>query len=58
VGVAELRGAGGRASDAEEDVETAMTAARAVSQELESLSLESLRHWESRYARYLPLPLR
>jgi len=58
VGVAELRGAGGRASDVEEDVETAMTAARAVSQELESLSLESLRHWESRYARYLPLPLR
>jgi len=58
VGVAELRGAGGRPSDAEDDVETAMTAARAVSQELESLSLESLRHWESRYARYLPLPLR
>jgi hypothetical protein len=58
VGVAELRGVGGRASDVEEDVETAMTAARAVSQELESLSLESIRHWESRYARYLPLPLR
>lgn len=58
VGVAELRGTGGHSSEGDEDVETAMTAARAVSQELESLSLESLRHWESRYARYLPLPLR
>ena len=58
VGVAELRGANARASDGEEDVETAMTAARAVSHELESLSLESLRHWESRYARHLPIPLR
>ena len=28
-----------------------MTAARAVSQEIETLSLESLRHWEARYAR-------
>jgi hypothetical protein len=58
VGVAELRGAGGPTAESEEDVETAMTAARAVSQELESLSLESLRSWESRYARHLPAPLR
>jgi hypothetical protein len=58
VGVAELRGTGGHSPQGEEDVETAMTAARAVSQELESLSLESLRHWESRYARHLPMPLR
>jgi hypothetical protein len=58
VGVAELRGAGHRSPDSEDDVETALTAARAVSQELESLSIESLRHWESRYARHLPKPLR
>jgi hypothetical protein len=58
IGVAELRGAGGPSPESEEDVETAMTAARAVSQELESLSLESLRTWESRYARHLPAPLR
>lgn len=55
VGVAELSGGAGGAP---EDVETALTAARAVSQELESLSLESLRHWESRYSRHLPPPLR
>ena len=58
VGVAEFRGTGGHSSAGEEDVQTAMTAARAVSQELEGLSLESLRHWESRYARHLPMPLR
>jgi hypothetical protein len=55
--VAEL---GGNAHGAPrmDDVETALTAARAVSQELEGLSLESLRVWESRYARHLPTPLR
>ena len=58
VGVAELRGAGPQSPESEDDVETALTAARAVSQELESLSIESLRHWESRYARHLPMPLR
>jgi hypothetical protein len=57
IGVAELRGTRGRVP-IPEDVETALTAARAVSHELESLSIESLRHWESRYARYLPAPLR
>lgn len=56
VGVAELRSQEDIAHD--EDVETAMTAARTVSHELESLSLESLRVWESRYARFLPKPLR
>jgi hypothetical protein len=57
VGVVELRGTGGRVPTSD-DVDTALTAARAVAQELESLSLESLRHWESRYARCLPTPLR
>ena len=57
VGVAELKA--GRAGPARmDDVETALTAARAVSEELESLSLESLRRWEHRYARHLPSPLR
>lgn len=57
IGVAELRGAQGTEPDPE-GVETAVTAARAVSQELESLSLETLRHWETRYAPHLPTPLR
>jgi len=57
VGVAELRGTE-RSSPDSEDIETALTAARAVSHELECLSLETLRHWEARYARHLPTPLR
>ena len=57
IGVAELRDAQGAEPDPE-GVETALTAARAVSQELESLSLETLRHWETRYAPHLPAPLR
>jgi hypothetical protein len=57
VGVAEL-GGNARGAPRMDDVETALTAARAVSQELEGLSLESLRVWESRYARHLPTPLR
>ena len=56
VGVAEL--SDHSADPRDDDVETALTAARAVSHELESLSLESLRVWESRYARFLPKPLR
>jgi len=56
VGVAEL--AGNEELSRDEDVETALSAARAVSRELEGLSLESLRVWESRYARFLPKPLR
>jgi hypothetical protein len=53
-----VAGLSGGAGSAPEDVETALTAARAVSHELESLSLESLHHWESRYAHHLPPPLR
>jgi hypothetical protein len=56
VGVAELRDHADIPHD--EDLETALAAARAVAHELESLSLESLRVWESRYARFLPIPLR
>jgi hypothetical protein len=44
--------------DAEANVELALTAARAVSQEIEMLSVESLRSWEARYAEHLPAPLR
>jgi len=59
VGVAELRG-GPEQQPAEvyDDVETALTAARAVARELEDLSIESLRLWEARYASYLPRALR
>jgi hypothetical protein len=42
----------------DENVDTAMAAAREVARELDSLSLESLRAWETRYARFLPMPLR
>ena len=56
IGVAELHNQADTPND--EDVETAMAAARTVSLELEGLSLESLRVWESRYARFLPKPLR
>lgn len=59
VGVAELRGGPEQAlAEPHDDVETALTAARAVAQELEGLSIESLRTWEARYARHLPRPLR
>lgn len=57
VGMAELR-THEPPEQGEEDVETALTAARAVSRELEGLSLESLRLWEARYSRHLPSPLR
>jgi hypothetical protein len=57
VGMAELRGPAGKAHAAE-DVDTALAAALTVSHELESLSLESLRHWESRYGAHLPSTLR
>ena len=42
----------------DKDLEAVLAAAQAVSHELESMSLESLRVWESRYARFLPIPLR
>jgi hypothetical protein len=56
LGVAELSHPASAA--AEENVDAAMAAAREVARELDSLSLESLRAWESRYARFLPMPLR
>jgi hypothetical protein len=39
------------------DLEAAVLAARTVSVEIENLSIESLRSWERRYGRHLPLPL-
>lgn len=54
IGVAEMRDHTDIPRD--EDLETALTAARTVSHELQSLSLESLRVWESRYAGRLPIP--
>lgn len=50
LGAAEARGRA-LGADEEEDLETALLAARTVSHELENLSLESLRHWERRYGR-------
>jgi hypothetical protein len=50
LGAAEARGRTVGAAE-EEDLETALLAARTVSHELENLSLESLRHWERRYGR-------
>ena len=44
-------------SDEQDDTERALTAARAVSREIEMLSIESLRSWETRYSRHLPAPL-
>ena len=57
LGVAELRGHEAD-SDKDEDVETAMTAARAVSQRAREPVARVAPAWESRYARYLPMPLR
>lgn len=45
-------------ADDSDDVDLALTAARAVSREIEMLSIESLRSWEARYAEHLPTPLR
>jgi hypothetical protein len=41
-----------------EDLESAVLAARSVSQELENLSIDSIRSWEHRYGRYIPRALR
>lgn len=43
---------------AQEDAEVALTAARAVSREIESLSMETLRSWEARYSEHFPTALR
>jgi ABC-type multidrug transport system fused ATPase/permease subunit len=58
VGLTDIHIHGVSEDDHEDDVEIALTAARAVSREIETLSLESLQTWEARYARHLPLPLR
>ena len=50
LGAAEARGRE-LSSDEEQDLQTALVAARTVSTELENLSLESLRVWERRYGR-------
>jgi hypothetical protein len=57
VGVAELSGREHAVNDAS-DLEVALTAAKTVSQELDGLSMESLRRWERRYDRFIPLALR
>jgi hypothetical protein len=43
---------------AQDDAEVALTAARAVSREIETLSLETLRTWEARYSEHFPTALR
>lgn len=58
LGVADLRHHDAAVASGEENVDTAMAAALEVARELDSLSLESLHAWESRYARHLPAPLR
>ncbi len=42
----------------QDDTEIALTAARAVSREIETLSLETLRSWEARYSDHFPTALR
>jgi hypothetical protein len=54
--VAEVRGRDMTEAD-RADLEAAVVAARTVSVEIENLSLESLRSWERRYGRHLPVPL-
>ncbi len=46
------------AGEDQDDAEAALTAARAVSREIETLSIESLRSWEAKYSRHLPANLR
>jgi hypothetical protein len=46
------------AGEDQDDAEAALTAARAVSREIETLSIESLRSWEAKYSRHLPAHLR
>lgn len=50
LGAAEAKGRA-LSLEEQEDLDTALLAARTVSHELENLSLESLRHWERRYGR-------
>lgn len=53
LGVAEVRGRS-MSQIERDDLESAVVAARSVSQELENLSIDSLRSWEHRYGRFLP----
>jgi hypothetical protein len=57
LGVAEARSRD-MSPDEREDLESAVLAARSVSQELENLSIDSIRSWEHRYGRYMPRALR
>jgi hypothetical protein len=43
---------------AQGDAEAALTAARAVSKEIETLSMETLHSWEARYSEHYPTALR
>jgi hypothetical protein len=54
--VAEVRGRDMTTAD-RADLEAALLAARTVSVEIENLSIESLRSWERRYGRHLPVLL-
>jgi hypothetical protein len=56
LGAAELRGRSDH-EDETADMERAVLAARTVSEELDQLSLESLREWERRYGRAIPARL-
>ena len=42
----------------QDDVEIALVAARAVSREIETLSIETLRSWEARYSEHFPAAFR
>jgi hypothetical protein len=46
------------AAGSQDDTEVALTAARAVSREIETLSIETLRSWEARYSEHYPTALR
>ena len=56
LGAAEMQGRAA-AKDTQADMERAVLAARTVSEELDQLSLESLRAWERRYRRSIPVSL-
>lgn len=57
LGAAEMHGRTGGGRDAQGEMERAVLAARTVSEELDQLSLESVRRWERRYRRGIPASL-
>jgi hypothetical protein len=57
VGLTDIR-ADKPAPASKDDAEVALTAARAVSREIENLSMETLRTWEARYSEHFPTALR